>query len=78
MNHLGWMYENGRGVSQDDAQAVAWYRRAAEAGNTVGMNNLGRMYRDGRGVAQDDAKAAAWRGKAAALGNKSAQLWVGQ
>jgi len=35
MNNLGWMYENGRGgVPKDDAQAVSWYRKSADAGNT--------------------------------------------
>ena len=27
--NLGNMYENGRGVSQDAAEAVKWYRKAA-------------------------------------------------
>ncbi|MGN6859533.1 SEL1-like repeat protein, partial [Neisseria sp. P0022.S006] len=26
------MYANGQGVHQDDAQAVRWYRKAAEQG----------------------------------------------
>ena len=30
--NLGWMYANGRVVLQDDAEAVKWYRLAAEAG----------------------------------------------
>jgi TPR repeat protein len=29
---LGMMYENGRGVPRDDAQAVVWFRKAAEQG----------------------------------------------
>ena len=30
--HLGLMYDNGRGVTQDYAKAVKWYRKAAEQG----------------------------------------------
>jgi hypothetical protein len=30
--NLGVMYANDRGVPQDDAEAVAWYRKAAEQG----------------------------------------------
>lgn len=30
---LGWMYANGRGVARDDAQAAAWFRRAAAKGD---------------------------------------------
>ena len=29
---LGWMYEGGQGVSSNDKQAVAWFRKAAEQG----------------------------------------------
>ena len=30
---LGLMYANGRGVPQDDAEAIAWYRRSTEQGH---------------------------------------------
>ena len=30
---LGLAYENGRGVPQDENQAIAWFRKAAEQGN---------------------------------------------
>ena len=35
--NLGVMDGNGHGVSQDDAECVAWYRLAAEQGNRCGM-----------------------------------------
>ena len=41
---LGWMYESGHGVEQDDEQAVFWYRKAAEQGYANAQNNLGRWY----------------------------------
>ncbi len=31
--NLGVMYENGRGVTQADAEAVKWYRKAAAQGH---------------------------------------------
>jgi len=31
-HNLGWMYQIGRGLEQDDEQAVFWYRKAAEQG----------------------------------------------
>ena len=49
--NLGWMYTEGRGVPQDDAEAIAWYRRAAEQGNADAQFNLGWMYANGRGRA---------------------------
>jgi uncharacterized protein len=51
MNNFVWMYDNGTGVPKSDADAVAWYRKAAEAGNADGMYNLGVMLRHGWGVA---------------------------
>ncbi len=34
-NNLGLMYDQGRGVPQDDARAVKWYSKAAEQGYVV-------------------------------------------
>ena len=33
MVNLGWMYEYGRGETQDYQQAATWYQKAADAGN---------------------------------------------
>jgi hypothetical protein len=54
------MYMVGRGVKQDDAEAVQWYRKAAEQGHADAQHNLGLMYMEGRGVKQDDAEAVKW------------------
>ena len=35
------MYDQGLGVSQDNEQAVAWYRKAADQGYAVAQYNLG-------------------------------------
>ncbi len=43
-NTLGEMYEKGKGVTQNNAEAVKWYRKAAEQGNAKAQNNLGIMY----------------------------------
>uniref|UniRef100_UPI00260B7424 tetratricopeptide repeat protein n=1 Tax=uncultured Neisseria sp. TaxID=237778 RepID=UPI00260B7424 len=51
---------NGLGVRQDDAQAVQWYRRAAEQGHAQAQVLLGVMYENGQGVRQDYAQAAQW------------------
>ena len=34
-DNLGFLYEFGHGVPQDDAQAAFWWRRAAEQGNRM-------------------------------------------
>jgi hypothetical protein len=69
MNNLGSMYLKGQGgLAKDEAQAVAWYRKSAEAGNGLAMFGLGWMCDNGKGVAQDDAQAVAWYRKSADKG----------
>ena len=83
-HRLGWMYENGKGVAQDDAIATKWYRRAfegyrraAEAGDAEAQGNLGFMYKIGRGVAENDAEAVKWYRLAAEAGDAPAQYDLG-
>ena len=46
---LGLMYEKGRGVAQDNAEAMKWYRQSAEQENDHAWYPLGRvLYRAGR------------------------------
>jgi TPR repeat protein len=71
--NLGFMYEQGKGVKQDDAEAVSWYRKSAEQGNAVAQNNLGLMYEQGKGVKQSKATAIEWYEKAALQGDEDAK-----
>jgi hypothetical protein len=79
---LALMYYRGRGVRQDDAEALKWFRLAADRGDAVAEFNLGVMYAEGRGVPQDNAEAAKWYRLAADQGNPQAQynlgLWYAQ
>ena len=75
--NLGVRYLNGRGVPQDDAEAVRWFRQAAEQGHAKAQFNLGLMYATGRGVPQDDAEAVRWCRLAADQGDASAQFNLG-
>ncbi len=70
--NLGIMYENGRGVAQDYAEAVRWYRMAAEQGNAIAQLNLGLGYAKGQGVPQDFATAHMWLNIAGANGHSNA------
>ena len=54
------MYDNGQGVPQDYAQAVSWYRKAADQGYALAQFSLGGMYYSGRGVPQDYIQAHMW------------------
>jgi TPR repeat protein len=71
------MYDKGRGVPQDYAEAMRWYHKAAEQGNTLAQANLGDMYLTGRGVPQNYAAAARWFHKAAEQGFAPAQNNLG-
>lgn len=64
--YLGFMYQYGRGVPQNHALAVYWYRRGAEQGNPVAQHLLGLMYDKGFGVLVDHVLAHMWLSLAAA------------
>ena len=69
---LGWMYYGGEGVSQNDREAVKWFRLAAEQGNAKGQGGLGLMYALGEGVTQDYQEAYIWLSLAVANGYRDA------
>ena len=71
------MYDKGQGVPQDYAEAVKWYRKAADQGNAPAQSNLGLMYDKGQGVPQDYAEAVKWFRKAAEQGDAPAQSNLG-
>jgi len=63
------MYANGKGIPEDDAEAVKWICKATEQGYAWGQDSLGVMYRNGEGVPQDDVAACAWHSVAAVSGH---------
>ena len=65
---LGVMYEYGKGVSQDDTEAMRWYTKAAAQGDAGAQTNLGGMYSNGDGVTKDYVHAYKWYSIAAANG----------
>lgn len=76
---LGVRYEHGEGVSQDYAQAAAWYRKAAlqehsrSEAPVLAQFALGVLYERGQGVPQNFVHATAWYRKAADRGHLGAQ-----
>jgi TPR repeat protein len=61
----------------DYAEAVKWYRKAAEQGNAIAQFSLGNKYLNGEGVSQDYAEAVKWYRKAAEQGYARAHLNLG-
>jgi len=64
-------------VQQNYAEAVDWYRKAADAGDSRAQTTLGLMYYDGQGVTQDYVESVRWYRKAADAGNADAQAVLG-
>lgn len=63
---------NISGSAEGSTEAVAWYRKAAELGNTDAMYNLGVILQAGSGIAKNETEAVAWYRKAAEAGNVAA------
>ena len=73
-------YELGRaffsgtlGVAKDEAEAVKWFRKAAEQNVADAQYNLGVCYDSGEGVAKDEVEAYKWWLLAAGQGNDDAK-----
>jgi TPR repeat protein len=65
--YLGALYERGRGVPQDEAQAMAWFRKAADQGFAHAQFRLGFLYAD-----TNDPRAVDWYLRAADEGHPTA------
>ncbi len=55
--NVGYMYEEGLGVSQQFDVAVGWYEKAAASGSMQANHNLGMIYAEGRGTSQSWVRA---------------------
>ena len=60
------MYDNGFGVTEDDAEALKWYGLAAEQGDAFSQFNLGLMLDNDQGAPQNYVRAHMWYNLAAA------------
>ena len=70
------MYELGNGVPENDAEAVKWYRKAADQGLADAQSNLGVMYFNGDGVPENHVRAYVWLSMAKTQGHESAKKAV--
>ena len=67
---VGFMYDHGEGVPENNKIAVEWYTKEAEQGYADAQTNLGNMYRNGYGVLTDYVRAYIWYNLGAYNGNK--------
>lgn len=78
MFHVGKCYGTGDGVGKDEAEAVKWYRMAAEHGCADAMFELSRCYSFGIGVRRNRATASKWLSKAAERGHLRSMVQLGK
>jgi uncharacterized protein len=60
LTSVGWFYQKGWGVPQDDAEAFRWYRRAADKDYAPATTDLASLYEKGKGTPRDFAAALKW------------------
>ena len=60
---LAFCFFMGYGVEKDQAEAVYWWKRAADKGSIEAMRNLVSCYAQGFGVEQDEVFAEEWTQK---------------
>jgi uncharacterized protein len=58
--YLGYMNEYGQGVPRNSAEAIKWYRKAADQQHAVAQFSLGSIYANGEGEPHNYAEAAQW------------------
>ena len=76
--NLGLCYAEGNGVEVDLAEAVRWFRKAAEQGMPQAQFNLGLCLARGVGVAKNVVEGAMWLNSAAQQGNHEAERILNQ
>jgi TPR repeat protein len=64
-------------LQKDYAQALSWFRKAADQGDAIAQFMVGDMYDDGIGVTPDYGQALSWYRKAADQGYAGAQNNLG-
>jgi TPR repeat protein len=64
-------------VPEDPREAIKWYKKAADLGNSAAIYILGYSYANGDGVLKDPREAIKWYKKAAGWGDTKAMLALG-
>lgn len=70
---LGWLYQNGLGVSKNMEKALEYYKKAADQNFSHAQNDLGWIYLNGMGVGKNKSLAVQYFAMAANNGFALAQ-----
>jgi len=74
---VGYIYDVGRSVTENDAEAYRWYSRAVDQAQLDAMVNLAGLYLRGDGVERDADKSYLLNSTAAHAGHATAQRNLG-
>lgn len=83
---LGWAYDEGVGVAENDRTAKDWYQKSSEGlaklanngGDVDAMLALGELFMEGDGVAKDKKAGAEWFRKASDAGSVEGTFQLGK
>jgi len=76
--NVGILFDQGKGVVHDRAEAVRWWRRSAESGFQMAQHNLANAYISGDGVKQSYVDAIMWLEKASESGLNRSRYTLGK
>jgi len=74
--HLAQMYEKGEGTTTDLEEALNWYIKSANVGQTDSQYHLALIYNNTSSIHYNKEKATFWFNEAAAKGNIDAQYYL--
>jgi TPR repeat protein len=75
--NLGFDYQQGFGVAQDEGEAAKWFRKAAKQNHPKAQYSLAWAYHHGSGVEKNNVEAVKWFRKAADQGHVDALYNLG-
>jgi TPR repeat protein len=78
MLRVGLMHASGHGAPRDDFEAVRWYRKSVNAGNTQAAGALAYMLLEGRGTDKNPQEAERLLQSASDAGNAEATWRLGR
>ena len=73
---IGSMYFTGKGLVENEAEALVWYKLAADGGHADAQYALANIYHYGHGIVADECEALYYFQKAADQGHTLSQLMV--
>jgi TPR repeat protein len=75
---MGYFYSQGVVLEKDEAKAIEWFRKGAEAGSAKSQLNLGLMLRQSKTIPLNNTESLKWLEMAASTGDPDAVRTYGQ